>query len=100
MPQYKLEGNYGTIGVSKEVWAADEDSAYEQTGIIMDLEAAGWTVEDGGEYGDAEWEVTEVEGAVAGAPVPDHVLCECTPYSADECTVPGHYARMMGETSS
>lgn len=58
MPRYRLRGNYGTFEVEKEVEAADEDAAFEQTGIAADLRAAGWTV---GPIDGEIWSIDEVQ---------------------------------------
>ena len=44
MKQYHVLSNYGTFEISKVVLAESEEDAYDQTGIMVDLIAAGWKV--------------------------------------------------------
>lgn len=71
--ELKLIGEYGTFNVEKNVMLFAEDAqhaydlAYEHTGICLDLEAIGWTVEMGeGE----EWtiEILTVDGVAVDVP--------------------------------
>lgn len=59
MTLYRLTGNYGTFEISKTVEAVDGDEAFNQTGIMQDLIAAGWTItsQPDGE----EWEIEVVD---------------------------------------
>jgi hypothetical protein len=55
--KFKLTGNYGTFEITKIVEAEDEDEAWEHTGIMIDLMAAGWDVVDAPEG--EEWDIEE-----------------------------------------
>lgn len=57
MPRYRISGTYA-LTVTKVVEAADADEAWEQTGIIGDLEDDGWNVDVEGE---TDWDVDEVQ---------------------------------------
>lgn len=56
--RFKLTGDYGTFTIVKTVEADDEDEAWEHTGIMIDLMAAGWDVVDAPEGED--WEIEEL----------------------------------------
>lgn len=58
MARYRLTGNYGTFEITKIIEADDDEAAYEHTGIMSDLIAAGWefTERPDGE----EWEIEEI----------------------------------------
>ena len=43
MNRYRITSNYGTFEITREVLATDEDEAWTHTGVMADLEAAGWT---------------------------------------------------------
>ena len=42
--RFKIVSDYGTFEVSKEVEAEDEEDAWLETGILIDLQNAGWRV--------------------------------------------------------
>jgi hypothetical protein len=44
MSRWRLTGNYGTFEITRVVEAPDEETAWEQTGIMADLQTAGWSV--------------------------------------------------------
>jgi hypothetical protein len=53
MPRYEIFSDYGTFEISKTVDANTFDEAFEHTGIMLDLIAAGWKIEqspDGEEH--------------------------------------------------
>lgn len=62
MSRYKLTGNYGTFEVTKVVEAQSENEAFCQTGILEDLEKAGWDT-GGGSDGES-WVVELLEPKV------------------------------------
>ncbi len=53
--RWRLTGSYGTFVITKVVEADTEDEAFEQTGIMVDLIAVGWTVVESPDG--EEWEV-------------------------------------------
>jgi hypothetical protein len=59
MNQYQLTGNYGTFEITKIVEAEDEDEAFQQTGIMSDLEDAGWDFTEGPDG--EQWEVEVIK---------------------------------------
>jgi len=46
MPSYQIVSDYGTFEISKVVEAESFDEAFNETGIMLDLIAAGWKVEE------------------------------------------------------
>lgn len=44
MNTYRLTGNYGTFEIRKIIELPSHEDAYAQTGIVVDLIAAGWTI--------------------------------------------------------
>jgi len=44
--RFLITGSYGTFEVSKIVEASSEDHVWAETGILSDLERAGWSVSD------------------------------------------------------
>ncbi len=55
MARWQLTGNYGTFMLGKEIEADSYEEAYEETGIMLDLEDAGWDILSAPEG--EEWEV-------------------------------------------
>ena len=46
MPSFRIESDYGTFAIEKTVEADTFDEAFEHTGIMLELIAAGWKVLD------------------------------------------------------
>ena len=66
--EYLITGNYGTFELSKVVvlegnaaWTDDEweDEVWQETGIMTDLEEAGWDFDEGGPEGE-QWEIERI----------------------------------------
>jgi hypothetical protein len=56
--RFRLTGNYGTFVITKVVDVKNADEAHALTGIMTDLQEAGWTITD---WPDGEeWDIVVV----------------------------------------
>ena len=104
MRHYRITGNYGTFEISRVVEAENEVDAWGQSGIMYDLEIAGWTFTSRPEG--ESWEIVELldrvqpDVAISDASTLDLMAEQLSGkvWTADDIVVVAELLRAAGRT--